>query len=169
LGFKHVNGPAKWRSYAKAQYIAFVRDTTGESLANIAAQIGDRHRTVQKLYRALKVIEQAEKTGVYQRRFAYRRQLAFSHLTTALEYDGYAGFLGLAKESDETAAPVEKNRLKELGEICRWLWGDNRDDTKPIIESQNIFWRYSGHSIGYFFNPQSWAAIFSAKSGLFLK
>lgn len=137
LGFKHVNGPAKWRSYAKAQYIAFVRDTTGESLANIAAQIGDRHRTVQKLYRALKVIEQAEKVGVYQRRFAYRRQLAFSHLTTALEYDGYAGFLGLAKESDETAAPVAKNRLKELGEICRWLWGDNRDETKPIIESQN--------------------------------
>jgi hypothetical protein len=25
------------------------------------------------------------------------------------------------------------------------------------------------YSIGYFFNPQSWAAIFSAKSGLFLK
>lgn len=137
LGFKHVNGPAKWRSYAKAQYIAFVRTKTGESLANIAAQIGDRHRTVQKLYRALMVIEQAERSGVYKREFAHRRQLAFSHLTTALEYDGYADFLKLAKEENESPEPVDPNRVKELGEVCRWLWGDNRDDTKPVIESQN--------------------------------
>jgi hypothetical protein len=32
-----------------------------------------------------------------------------------------------------------------------------------------ILWRRGRHSIGYFFNPQSWPAIFSAKSGLFLK
>jgi hypothetical protein len=137
LGFKHVNGPAKWRSYAKAQYIAFVRTKTRESLANIAAQIGDRHRTVQKLYRALMVIEQAERSGVYKREFAHRRQLAFSHLTTALEYDGYADFLKLSKEENESAEPVDPNRMKELGEVCRWLWGDSRDDTKPLIESQN--------------------------------
>jgi len=137
LGFKHVNGPAKWRSYAKAQYIAFVRKTTGEQLANIAAQIGDRHRTVQKLFRGLMVIEQAERAGVYRREYAYRRQLAFSHLTTALEYDGFADFLKLAKESEESHEPVSPSRLRELGEICRWLWGDNRDDTKPLIESQN--------------------------------
>jgi hypothetical protein len=137
LGFKHVNGPAKWRSYAKAQYIAFVRKKTGESLANIAAQIGDRHRTVQKLYRALMVIEQAEQSGVYKREFAHRRQLAFSHLTTALEYDGYADFLKLSKEENESPEPVDRNHMKELGEVCRWLWGDNRDDTKPLIESQN--------------------------------
>src|SRR5208283_1922648 len=29
LGFKHVNGPAKWGSYAKAQYIAEVRQNFG--------------------------------------------------------------------------------------------------------------------------------------------
>jgi hypothetical protein len=92
LGFKHVNGPAQWRSCAKAQYIAFVHNKTGETLEAIAAQIGDRHRTIQKLYRALMVIEQAERAGVYGRDCAYRGLLAFSHLTTALEYDGYAGF-----------------------------------------------------------------------------
>jgi hypothetical protein len=137
LGFKHVNGPAKWRSYAKAQYIAFVRDKTGEKLENIAAQIGDRHRTVQKLYRALKVIEQAERAGVYRRDYAFRGQLAFSHLTTALEYEGFANFLHLAKEADEVSEPVAGNRMKELGEVCRWLWGDRRDEMKPLIESQN--------------------------------
>ena len=137
LGFKHVNGPAKWRSYAKAQYIAFVHNRTEEPLENIAAQIGDRHRTVQKLYRALMVIEQAERESVYKRDFAYRGQLAFSHLTTALEYEGYADFLKLAKEADESHAPVAKDRIKELGELCRWLWGDRRDDTQALIVSQN--------------------------------
>jgi hypothetical protein len=137
LGFKHVNGPAKWRSYAKAQYIAFVHKTTDEPLEAIAAQIGDRHRTVQRLYRSLMVIEQAERAGVYKRDCAYRRQLAFSHLMTALDYEGFARFLKLADKSQESTEPVSKDRLKELGEVCRWLWGDNRDDTKPLIVSQN--------------------------------
>ena len=137
LGFKHVNGPAKWRSYAKAQYIAFVHTSTGEPLAAIAAQIGDRHRTVQRLFRSLMAIEQAERAGVYRRDFAYRRQLAFSHLMTALDYEGFARFLNLADKSEESKEPVSRDKLKELGEICRWLWGDNRDDTKPLIVSQN--------------------------------
>jgi hypothetical protein len=46
LGFKHVNGPAKWSSYAKAQYIADVRQNFGVALESIATQIGDRNRTV---------------------------------------------------------------------------------------------------------------------------
>lgn len=138
LGFKHVNGPAKWRSYAKAEYIAFVRQTTGATLETIAEQIGDRHRTVQRLYRALMVLRQAEKAGVYRRELAYRRQLAFSHLTTALDYEGFARFLSLADESDESLEPVAPHRMQQLGEVCAWLWGDNRGEgTRPVVETQN--------------------------------
>ena len=64
LGFKHVNGPARWNSYAKAQYIAQVRNNFDASLKMIAKQIGDKHGTVQRLYRALMVVEQAERAGV---------------------------------------------------------------------------------------------------------
>ncbi len=140
LGFKHVNGPAKWRSYAKAQYIAFVRNTAKPkpSLAEIAQQIGDRHRTVQRLYRALMVIEQAEDGGVYKREWCYKRQIAFSHLMTALDYDGFADFIGLAEKEAEDPKPVSPKKLTGLGEICVWLWGDNRGDgIRPVIESQN--------------------------------
>jgi hypothetical protein len=137
LGFKHVNGPAKWPSYAKAQYIAFVRKTTGESLESIAAQIGDKHYSVQRLYRALMVIEQAEKEKVYSRKFAFKKRLPFSHLTTALDYEGFAEFLKLSDEGSESTTPVHHSRIKELGEVCKWLWGDNRDETAPVIESQN--------------------------------
>lgn len=140
LGFKHVNGPAKWRSYAKAQYIAFVREHARPqpSLSDIAQQIGDRHRTVQRLFRALMVIEQAEREGVYKREWSFKSQIAFSHLMTALEYEGFASFLGLKSENLETTAPVDKKRYKELGELCIWLWGDRRGDgIKPAIHSQN--------------------------------
>ena len=136
IGFKHVNGPQKWRSYPKAQYIAFVKKTTGAPLAKIASQIGDRHGTVQELYRALMVIEQAEAAGVYKRDFVKGR-LAFSHLTTALEYPNFARFLDVKDVSEESDKPVSPKRLKELGEVCRWLWGDKRDDTERVIASQN--------------------------------
>ena len=137
LGFKHVNGPAKWGSYAKAQYIAFVHKTTGEPLGSIAAQIGDKHRTVQRLYRALMVIDQAERAGVYRRDYAYKDQLSFSHLMTALDYEGFRAFLKLANKESETEDPVNRSRLKELGEVCIWLWGDSRDKTPPLIKTQN--------------------------------
>jgi hypothetical protein len=137
LGFKHVNGPAKWPSYAKAQYIAFVRKTAHESLENIADQIGDKHNSVQRLYRALMVIEQAERNKVYSRKYVFRKRLAFSHLTTALDYEGFAAFLKLSDQGNESPTPVHRSRIKQLGEVCRWLWGDSRDETPPIIESQN--------------------------------
>ena len=137
LGFKHVNGPARWSSYAKAQYIAFVHDSTETSLEDIAAQIGDGHRTVQRLFRALKVLEQAERLGVYSRQFCFGGRLHFSHLMTALDYDGFAKFLGLRDKGDEANDPVNPKHKRQLGEVCRWLWGDSRDQTASIIESQN--------------------------------
>ena len=47
LGFKHVNGPSTWGSYAKAEYIAHVHNDYGIPLDEIAAQIGDYNSTVE--------------------------------------------------------------------------------------------------------------------------
>lgn len=136
IGFKHVNGPQKWRSYPKAQYIAYVKQTAGASLSKIATQIGDQHGTVQELYRALMVIEQAEAAGVYSRENVKGR-LAFSHLTTALQYPNFSEFLKVKDASAESETPVAPSRIKELGEVCRWLWGDRRDEADRVIASQN--------------------------------
>src|ERR1051325_6806145 len=65
MGFRHVNGPARWGSYAKAEYVRKVRSEYNVPLAEIARTIGDRHRTVQRLYRALMVLDQAGAAGVY--------------------------------------------------------------------------------------------------------
>lgn len=137
LGFKHVNGPAKWSSYAKAAYISTVHKTYKIPLADIANQIGDRHNTVQRLYRGLMVLEQAERQGVYNRENIFRDRLAFSHLYTGLDYDGIGGFLNVAPKEMETDSPVPEEKIQELGELLVWLYGNKAEAVPPVIETQN--------------------------------
>ena len=101
------------------------------SLDRIAEQIGDRNRTVQRLYRAMMVIKQAEAAGVFHRDNRYKDGFAFSHLYTGLNYDGFKRFLQLKDESAESLHPVPNNRVKQLGELCRWLYGDRRNNVPP--------------------------------------
>lgn len=137
LGFKHVNGPAKWSSYAKAAYIATVHKTYGIPLADIANQIGDRHNTVQRLYRGLMVLEQAEREGVFNRENVFRTRIAFSHLYTGLDYEGISSFLSIAPKETETDSPIPREKIKELGEFCVWLYGDRLQNRPPVVETQN--------------------------------
>lgn len=137
IGFKHVNGPVKWDSYSKAKYIAEVHNDFGISLTEIAEQIGDKHRIVQRLYRALMVIDQAERTGAYHRSRRYKSHFSFSHLYTGLDYEGISSFVKLRSASVESRTPVPKSHLKNLGELCVWLYGDNTQELQPVVQSQN--------------------------------
>lgn len=137
IGFKHVNGPAKWSSYAKAKYIADIHRKYQISLEDIAQQIGDRHKTVQRLYRGLMVIEQAERKGVYDRDNRFRQRFAFSHLYTGLDYDGISRFLSLKSADAEAKTPVPSKAINKLGELCVWLYGDKKENKPPVVETQN--------------------------------
>ena len=137
LGFKHVNGPAKWGSYAKAVYIAEVNRKYKVPLADIANQIGDRHRTVQRLFRGLMVLEQAERAKVFDREDRFNKHLSFSHLYTGLDYDGISSFLGVAAKEDESPNPVPKANIRALGEMCAWLYGSRKESREPVVRSQN--------------------------------
>ena len=135
LGFKHVNGPAKWGSYAKARYIAEVHREYGISLEDIAEQIGDRHKTVQRLYRGLRILEQAEENKVFDRDDRYRTRFAFSHLYTGLDYEGISDFLSI--EPGDAEALVPSNAIDRLRELCLWLYGSRREQRPPVVEKQN--------------------------------
>lgn len=137
LGFKHINGPSKWSSYAKAAYTAKVHRDFAVPLARIASQIGDRHNTVQRLFRGLTVLEQAEKSGVYDREDRWNNRLFFSHLYTGLDREGIRNFLQLAPKEEESSEPVSKDRLEELGELCVWLYGSKKDKAPPLVNRQN--------------------------------
>ena len=137
LGFKHVNGPAKWSSYAKSQYIADVHRTYGVLLDGIARQIGDTHRTVQRLFRGLMVLEQADRMNAFDREDRYHKHFSFSHLYTGIGRSGIASFIGLRPETEENEEPVPIEKKNELSDLCLWLYGSKREDKRPVIRSQN--------------------------------
>ena len=142
LGFKHVNGPAKWGSYAKSQYIADVHRNFGVPLDEIAGQIGDTHNTVRRLYRGLVVVEQAERLGAFSRDDRWRGHFAFSHLYTGLPYPGISEFLDLQSAGDETQDPVPAERKDNLRELLVWMYGSKSEKKPPVIQSQNPHLRW---------------------------
>ena len=146
LGFKHINGPSMWRSFPKAKYIAEIHNSKQISLADIALTIGDKHRTVQRLYRAYMVLDQAERSGIWKRENAYGRRLSFSHLMTGLDYDEFQQFLKISDVREESPNPVPKERLANLRDLCIWLWGEK--EIQPKIKSQNPHLSYLRHIFG---------------------
>ena len=139
IGFKHVNGPQEWDSIAKAEYIARIHEDYEVPLPHIAKAIGDRNATVERLYHGLKVLQQAKTTGVFDPtdRFYQRKDFAYSHLWTGLGYEGIRKFLGISHGQRSERQPIPKSKVSALGELCRWLYGNYKEGTEPLIKSQN--------------------------------
>ncbi|MFI5159178.1 MAG: ParB N-terminal domain-containing protein [Sphingobacteriales bacterium] len=137
IGFKHVNGPVKWGSYAKAQYIAHIHNEFQIPLSNISATIGDTNLTVQKMYQGLMVINQAEKHTNFDRNDINTPKLYFSHLYTGLQLDGFKSYLGIKDAITEDPDPVPEGNLKNLEQLMFWLFGSKKLKLSQIIRSQN--------------------------------
>lgn len=142
VGFKHVNGPAKWGSFAKAKYIAEIHNDFGVSITDIAYQIGDTNKTAQKLYQGLMILEQANREKVYLYDDIQANRIYFSHLYTGIQREGIRKYLSLPEAEDESVNPVPQDKLKELGQVLEWLYGSKRNDTQPVIRSQNPDLKY---------------------------
>lgn len=142
IGFKHINGPAKWGSYAKAQYISQIKRNFKIPLSEIAEQIGDTYKTVQRLYEGLQVIEQAEILKVFDRSDVYANRLFFSHIYTGLGYEGIRNYLGINELEEEEANPVPIEKKDELKELLTWIYGSKKKETAPVLKTQNPHLRY---------------------------
>jgi hypothetical protein len=137
LGFKHVNGPSTWGSYAKAQYVALVHNSYGVSLEEIAKQIGDYNWTVLRMYRGLMVIEQAERTRVFDRNNIAKNDFYFNYIYTGIDYPGIRKFLGIDGDKLASKNPVPKGKIKNLKLLCEWLYGNETLSKPSLIKSQN--------------------------------
>jgi len=140
LSFRHINTPMEWDAYSKAKYVALVHEEYGVDLEEIARRIGDKHRTVLRMYRGYKVLRQAETEGVYDLSERYRTQFYFSHWYTALAYTQFQEFLGMRPEDFEKEQPVPKTHQEELGELLTWMYGRKRSDgtdIPPEVQKQN--------------------------------
>lgn len=139
IGFKHVNGPSKWDSYAKAVYIAKVHNQYHVSLDEISQQIGDPSKLTKKLYQGLMVLREADKCTEFKIDDIFNNRIYFSHIYTAITYDGFRNFLGLTDESLDTDMPVPQEKLKNLEDVMLWMYGSKKRGQKTLIKSQNPY------------------------------
>ena len=140
IGFKHINGAAKWESYAKAKFAADWYRKGETSLEDIAKQIGDRHDTIKRMVNAIYVLEQARSEGVFDIEDRVNPRFSFSHLYTALSRVPFMQFLGLDAawaSYDPKPNPVPNDRVECLSEVLRWIYGSKEDNLDPVIRSQN--------------------------------
>ncbi len=135
IGFKHVNGAAKWDSYAKATYIAFIHNEHKIPLKDIAEQIGDNNNTTLKLYQSLMVLRQAEAHTKFSINDIYKKKLSFSYIFSALGYTSVQDFISLRKD-ENLQEPVPEEKLKNLEKLLLWLYGSKGNKIPPIINSQ---------------------------------
>lgn len=143
IGFKHINGPAKWDAYAKARFAAewYQRGREeGIGLDQIANAIGDRHDTVKRMVSAIYVLDQAREKGLFDIEDRGTRKFNFSHLYTALSRSQYMDYLGLETgwaKLDPKPNQVPSERHQELRRVLRWIYGSASDDLRPVVVTQN--------------------------------
>ncbi len=140
IGFKHINGAAKWESYAKAKFAADWYQGGGVTLSDIAERIGDKHDTIKRMVNAIYVLEQAGSSGRFSLDDRSARRFNFSHLYTALSRSTYMEFLGLDPawvRYDPQPNPIGEEKLDQLGEVLRWIYGSETDGINPVVASQN--------------------------------
>ena len=140
VGFKHINGAAKWESYAKAKFAANWYRQGNVTLNDISERIGDKHDTIKRMVNAIYVLEQAEKSEHFLLSDRFSPRFNFSHLYTALSRSTYMNFLGLGAawtRYDPGPDPIATEKLDDLGQVLRWIYGSKEEDVEPIIRSQN--------------------------------
>ena len=143
IGFKHINGPARWNAYAKARFVAaWYREQreNGLSLNDIADAIGDKHDTVKRMVFAIYVLDQAEREGLYDMEDRLPVRFSFSHLYIALTRSQYMEYLGIEtgwSKIEPGPDQIPRNKFKELRNVLVWLHGSRSDDVPSVISSQN--------------------------------
>lgn len=138
LGFRHVNGPRDWDSFAKAQYIADVHEKYGIPIEEITERIGDQFSTATRMYLGYRLVRQAQDAGVFSAEDRYyEKRFYFSHLYTAADSPGYQRFLGITKSTVGRRNPVPRKFIPQLGELLLWIYGSKKDSVPPIVRSQN--------------------------------
>lgn len=136
IGFKHVNGAAKWGSFAKAEYIAMVHSTFDIPLDQIAIQIGDNNKTVKKLFQGLMVLREADAKTAFDSKDIPANKLPFSHLYTAITYPIFRDYLSIDEDyNSETPVPVDN--ISKLEEVMFWIFGSKTKKIEPVVRSQN--------------------------------
>lgn len=141
IGFKHVNGPARWSSLAKARFgVRFYEDmgqqfTSQERMQSLTKQLGDSRGVILRLLVAYKIVLQSVDLGHFQQLDVDDGTIEFSHLYTLINNPDSREFVGLPRAPlSETLIkdnPIPPSHHGQLLEVLGWLYGG-----RSVIQSQ---------------------------------
>lgn len=141
IGFKHVNGPTRWSSLAKAKFgVDFFESIGGEmgpqqKMQSLTKQLGDSRGLIIRLLVAYKIVLQAINLGIFDDLNVDSETIEFSHLYTLINNPDSRAFIGLSRaplsESMIVDSPVPNDFHGNLRELLGLLYGE-----KSVIKSQ---------------------------------
>lgn len=141
IGFKHVNGPARWSSLAKARFgVQFYQDMDGrltpqQRMQSLTNQLGDSRGVILRLLVAYKIVQQSSELGHFDVLNVIDGSIEFSHLYTLINNPDSREFIGLPRaplsEGLVRNNPIPETHHSQLLEVMGWLYGD-----KSVIKSQ---------------------------------
>lgn len=141
IGFKHVNGPARWSSLAKAKFGVDFYESLGqqhsahERMKSLTKQLGDSRGLIIRLLVAYKIILQCKQLGFFEKLEIDEDEIEFSHLYTLINNPDSRAFIGLSRaplsESMICDNPVPTSHYSELAQLMSWLYGE-----KSVIRAQ---------------------------------
>jgi hypothetical protein len=128
LGFRHVTGIKEWNPAEKAQFIAHLIEDEGLTYEQVRRRIGSKTPTVRQNYISYKLLLQLENQS--EEVDMLKVEERFSVLYLSLRTRGVQQYLDIEIEADpETAkTPVPPERMKQLVNFARWLFGAGKQD-----------------------------------------
>jgi hypothetical protein len=145
LGIAHIVGNKKWDSYAKAAWAADVIDSDifEGGVREVADQIGDKHRTLERLLEAFRLVKQLESKVLFLPDDTIKKgkgtaKFPFSWVYTVLGYQSVREWLGVNQAgSGEKGAGLEfvpSSCLERAAELLLWMFGSRSKPQDPLIE-----------------------------------
>ena len=135
IGFKHVNGPTRWSSLAKAKFgVDFFEALDGtlspqQRMQSLTKQLGDSRGLIIRLLVAYKIVLQAMNQEILETLKIDSEKIEFSHLYTLINNPDSRAFIGLSRaplsESMIIDSPIPDTHHQNLLELFGWLYGES--------------------------------------------
>ena len=139
IGARHIIGTKKWDAYAKARYVASLKEEHGLDMDEIQKTVGDTGNSARKIYACYKLIEKIEEE--FENIDTGDAKDNFSFLMLATGQGSAKDYIGLEKRWDKIdfdSEIIPNEKLDHLRQLFLWLFGDGKDNRRVIKESRDI-------------------------------
>lgn len=138
LGVRHIASSQPWDSYAKAAWVAQVKQDSDLDIGEISEMIGDEHNTIARLLEGFYLVDQLCSAGQFRPENSVRRgrgsvtEFPFSWVYTILGYAQVREFLGIV-DSAPREKPLEADHIENGGLLLKFLFGNKSEGKNSSI------------------------------------